>query len=96
MSDIKFNFLGWCKEDNHDKIWCRINCGGSHYAVWGRRGKTLTFKKHARESNLIDVQRTKVSRYREVDSFEMFMLFPDLEEDIQQQLMFAILADKVK
>jgi hypothetical protein len=43
-----FLFIGWMKEGTHDKVWGFIRLdSGSYYNFWGRRGKTLRFKRHA-------------------------------------------------
>lgn len=54
--NIKYHFIGWCKEGNHDKVWGIIqltnnenpNHGWFNYndfvTVWGRRGKALQTK----------------------------------------------------
>ena len=52
---IKYHFIGWCKEDNHDKIWGIIQLtetangyhnwsAGDFVTVWGRRGKAMQTK----------------------------------------------------
>lgn len=55
---VKYNFIGWCKTGNHDKVWGIIqltdkenpNVYWQHWTendyvtVWGRRGKTLQTK----------------------------------------------------
>lgn len=48
---MKYNFIGWCNDGKHDKIWACINVvEGSigndfvYVTVWGRRGKALQHK----------------------------------------------------
>lgn len=55
----KFAFIGWCKEDNHDKIWgyflrptpeaesnrwINENDGWNCCIFWARRGRAMQFK----------------------------------------------------
>ena len=43
---MNFQFIGWCKHENHDKVWVLIQLGETNKiaAIWGRRGKKLQFK----------------------------------------------------
>lgn len=53
---IKYHFIGWCKEGNHDKVWGIIQLtekdngrywlANDYVTVWGRRGKALQTKIH--------------------------------------------------
>jgi hypothetical protein len=37
---MNYTFIGWCKEENHDKVWGAIELGTTRYVTfWGRRGK---------------------------------------------------------
>ena len=90
-----FNFIGWCNENDHDKIWVNFSINGVYYCAWGRRGRKLSFKKHNKYS-VESVQRTKESRYKEVDEFLLFSIFPDFSDQVQQDLMMATLSGTVK
>lgn len=68
---VKYHFIGWCKQDNHDKVWGVIqltdktNPNGYYWSekwtendfvtVWGRRGKKLQTKIY-KNSNLYEMQ----------------------------------------
>lgn len=97
---IDFKFIGWCNEEGHDKVWVAFTVGEKAYACWGRRDKHLSFKDYGAgwraEADQDTVIRSKKKKYQEVDSFMLFTIFPNIEDDIEQKLMFAILADKVK
>jgi predicted DNA-binding WGR domain protein len=57
---VKYIFIGWCKQDNHDKVWGIIQLTdktnpnsnwidwteNDFVTVWGRRGKALQTKIH--------------------------------------------------
>lgn len=98
---VEFRFIGWCKEDNHDKVWTVFKAGDTWYAGWGKRDKALSFKQHNTGPNpswdlrkLIEQKKSK--GYVEVDKFRLFVLFPNFEESVQSRLVFATLANKVK
>lgn len=96
MNDISFLYIGWCKEgEHHDKVWTGFRVGDAYYAGWGRRGKTLRFKKHYDAIDLHRVIKQKQKTYTEVDSFQMFAIFPHFQEDVEKYLGFAILTNHV-
>ena len=97
MSDITFHFIGWQKDSktNTDKVWVAFEVGNAYYAGWGRRGKSIRFKKHSSRRSLFDLMSKKKRDYEEVSEYELFVVFPTFEEDVAQQLTFSILADKV-
>ena len=92
----EFRFIGWCNEGNSDKIWTSFEAEGSYYCAWGRRGAKLSFKKHPDVYSVNKVQRTKESRYKEVDQFLLFSIFPNFQDELEETLVMATLAGKVK
>jgi len=101
MSEIEFLFIGWCHETTregtkHDKVWTAFRIGNAYYAGWGARGKTINFKKHDSQYTLEPVTRNKKKTYDEVDSFQLFSIFPFFKEEVEQQLCFCLLANKIK
>ena len=105
--NIKFKFIGWCNEDNHDKIWGyfvkpRVSTDIDYfsppcYAFYGKRGKKLTFKKYTvwDAENLVDQKEYK-KHYHRVDEAELMRIWPTFYEELESDLCFAILADKIK
>jgi len=97
---IDFDYIGWCNEEvaghKHDKVWAAFKAGGSWYAGWGARGKAISFKKHDSQFSLMKVKRTKESKYKEVDAFQLFAIFPDFADEVDKRLMYATLANKVR
>jgi hypothetical protein len=105
MSTIEFEFIGWCNDvkENHDKVWTAFKTGNTYYAGWGRRGKKLSFKNHGTgwsgEHSLKQVRRKKQApngEYQEVDTFQLFAIFPFFEDEVEKYLTFAMLANKIK
>lgn len=87
---MKILFLGWCAEENHDKVWgvafhseaTRIT---NHYLFfWGRRGKKLQYK--AKELDHYDAMRVieqKIRKgYREFDPKEAAEIHDSLPKNI--------------
>lgn len=98
-NEIEFYFIGWCKGTNegvkNDKVWTAFKAGGAYYAGWGARGKSIRFKQHVGLYELKDVMRKKQKTYDEVDSFLLFSIFPEFENDVSSKLMMSILTDSV-
>jgi len=91
MSNFTFNFIGWVKDNHSDKVWVSMSCGDQHYCAWGKRGAKLQFKQHSRQS-LRGVENQKRHRYKEVDEFQLFAIFPDFKNEAEKQLLIKILS----
>jgi hypothetical protein len=107
MNEIEFIYIGWCNKTDkdgskHDKVWTAFKVGNSYYAGWGARGKKLSFKKHDSKWSLIKVRRSKdkghnsSNDYSEVDSFQLFSVFPFFKDEVEKYLTYAVLANKIK
>jgi hypothetical protein len=105
MSSIEFKFIGWCNDpkENHDKVWVSFKANEHFYAGWGRRGKSISFKDHGRgwsgEHSINAVMAKKKAPrgdYKEVDTFQLFAIFPFFEDEVEKYLTFALLANKIK
>ena len=103
--DIDFKFIGWVNEtepngSKHDKVWTAFRIGNDYYAAWGARGKKLNFKHYGAGflagSEQSSVMRQKKKKYKVVDNFLLFTVFPTFQEDVEKHLVFATLANKVK
>jgi len=99
MKDLEFLYIGWCNETKKgvksDKVWTAFKAGNTWYACWGARGKAIRFKKHNSFSELVSVMHTKQKKYNEVDTFQLFSIFPHYKDDVEKYLSFSIMADKV-
>lgn len=100
--DLEFFYIGWCKEVkngvNSDKVWAAFRVGPTHYAVWGARGKKLSFKDHgpSRYSTLQSVINKKQRDYEEVDAFQLFTVFPFFKDDVEKYLLMSVLTGQVR
>ena len=98
MDVIKFRFIGWMKENIHDKVWVSFAVGRQYYCAWGKRGAKLQFKRHG--VHLYDLMKVedqkKKKGYKEVDAFLLFSIFPDFHEKVEKELMMKILSGQVR
>lgn len=101
-NEIEFLYIGWNNSTDsdgtkHDKVWAAFKAGNAYYAAWGKRGKTVSFKKHDSSYTLDSVMRRKMKEsYHEVDAFQLFSIFPHFREEVESRLLFCILANKIK
>jgi len=102
MSELVFDFIGWCKgTDNktgvdHDKVWTAFHVDDKYYAGWGRRDKAISFKKHPDKKSLEKVTKTKKKKYDEVDTFQLFSIFPYFTNEVSERLTYCILSNKIQ
>ena len=91
---MKFSFIGWCQEENHDKVWGAIELGTTRYVTfWGRRGKKLQTKSIITSSyQLSNMIRQKTSKgYVSVDKNNLDLVYPEFEKDLEQTAMWSML-----
>lgn len=92
----KFQFIGWVKEGNHDKVWTSFTLGDAAYCAWGRRDAKLQFKQHSSVDSLKRVERQKRHKYQEVDAFLLFTIFPYFKDQVAKDLVMKALQNKIK
>ena len=84
---MEYKFIGHCNEDNHDKVWVLMKLRGegwtgSYAAVWGRRGKKLSYLIHKDKSEweMDKLIRTKENKdYREINEARLASVYPEFE-----------------
>jgi hypothetical protein len=91
---MNYAFIGWCKEENHDKVWGAIELGKVHYVTfWGRRGKKLQTKSIVispyHMQKMIN-EKTKKG-YIRVDKNNLDRVYPEFEKDLEQTAMWSML-----
>lgn len=91
-----FKFIGWVNEGTHDKVWTAFEYEGRYFCAWGRRGKSLSFKQFNSSYMLERTIAQKRKKYKEVDKFTLYMIFPELEDKVLHDLLIKMLQDKVK
>jgi hypothetical protein len=101
MSTLNFLYIGWCKTESKtgaksDKVWTAFKVRDSYYAGWGARGKAISFKKHSSRQELERVIRQKEKKYNEVDTFQLFTVFPYFAQEVEQRLTFCLLTNNIR
>lgn len=103
---INYRFIGWCQEDNHDKVWAAIMLEESDQAkkygygrcrwvaVWGRRGKKLQSKVIDDDVHnlrkLVDSKRKK--GYKQLYSqSELGNVYPEFQSDLEKTAVWSLL-----
>lgn len=102
--DLKFEFIGWCHEDNHDKVWAALLLTPDdrkmhswdtvkYVTIWGARGKKLQHKVgEGRHHDLTKLVDTKVSKgYERVSRHKLDQVYPEFENDLQSTAVWAML-----
>lgn len=92
----EFQFIGWIKEGDHDKVWTSFTLGDSAYCAWGRRDAKLQFKHHPTIKSMKNVENQKRKKYKEVDAFLLFTIFPYFKEQVSRELVVRSLQNKIK
>lgn len=105
MAELDYYWIGWCHEDNHDKVWGVISLDGrnrhSHYLAgdylifWGRRGKKLrtdVVRKGRHEIDSAITNKQVVKHYQRVDHLRLNEVYPEFQQDLEQSAVWAMLS----
>jgi hypothetical protein len=100
---MRYAHIGWCHEDNHDKVWGAIclqepystwHTDGKFVTFWGRRGKKL-------QTKIVDGSNYEINKmfnkkldkgYQSVDKQRLDQVYPEFEEDLEKTAVWAMLA----
>lgn len=90
---MKYQFIGWCKEGTHDKVWGAITIGdGKVLTVWGRRGTKLQTKVVSDDWDLTKLIRKKRNNgYNEIQEYELEEVYPEFKQDLEKTMVWASL-----
>lgn len=91
---MKYEFIGWCKDGTHDKVWVAINIQpGQWLTAWGRRGAKLQTKMVYWNSwdmqKLISKKRDK--GYQSFSKQALDQVYPEFETDLEKVTMWSML-----
>lgn len=96
---MKYDFIGWCKEGIHDKVWGVINLDdGPSFTFkqvltfWGRRGSKLQTKMVMNDwalTKLIDSKRNK--GYVQIDPARLDEVYPEFQTDLEKTALWQML-----
>lgn len=101
---MNFEFIGWCKEDNHDKVWgiVVLERNVNQYAYdsdhkvvtfWGRRSKKLQTKvsvESQRDINILIDRKTKKG-YDQINLENLNKVYPEFRMDLEQTAFWSVL-----
>jgi len=96
---MTFKWIGWCKENQHDKVWMIVQLNSDHHSgrfvtVWGRRGKKLQSKiQEYQESREIDrlISSKEAKGYRRVEEKDLNSVYPEFQNDLEKTTVWALL-----
>jgi hypothetical protein len=89
---MKTYWTGWFKDGNSDKIWGILKVGDTYYNFWCRRGAKMQFK-------AIDYPKyghKQKKGYVEITDSRLEEIYPGFFDEAQSNLVFALMADKVR
>ena len=101
---MNYEWIGWCQEDNHDKVWGVIvlerdinkyvyNPDHKICVFWGRRGKKLQTKistESQRNINKLINSKSKKG-YSSINMENLNKVYPEFETDLHQTAFWASL-----
>jgi len=98
---VNFEFVGWCNEDSHDKVWGVIVLKHglkqwdikTYATFWGRRGKKLQHKIFKGDQWDIDkAVRSKVNKgYNKINQHKLDEVYPEFQMDLEKTAIWAML-----
>lgn len=94
---MKYQFIGWCSDGVHDKVWVCIQLShnlwsGKYVTIWGRRGKSLQSKvTDASDRDIDNLIRSKERKYAEIPQDKLNEVYPEFQEDLEKTTAWALL-----
>ena len=100
--DVDFIFIGYCKKENHDKIWGilsleklsdgRLSYNKPVYIFWGGRGKSLGFKDARMSYDLTKKSIAKENKgYKQINKDKLYQIWPNFNDTLNQRFMLHVL-----
>ena len=104
---MKYVHIGWCHEDNHDKVWGIILIAenvplsdawhfptNKYVTFWGRRGKKLQTKIHTALDTYSAhklCDKKMEKGYKHVQRRDLDQVYPEFEQDLEKTAVWAML-----
>jgi predicted DNA-binding WGR domain protein len=82
---MEIKFIGWCKQDNHDKVWgIGKRDDGDFMTFWGRRGNKLqTNNKSMGDYEAMKLVNTKRKKgYQEFSKDELDLIHENFRKQV--------------
>jgi len=90
---VNYKFIGWCREDKHDKVWGVITLHSNSYVTfWGRRGSKLQTK-ISTDSHAVNhsIYKKKRNGYQSIPRDEIDQVYPEFQSDLEKTALWAML-----
>lgn len=90
---MDYKFIGWCRADNHDKVWGVITLHSDAYVTfWGRRGSKLQTKISSDLYAVNDlIYKKQLKGYRSIQRDEIDKVYPEFQSDLEKTAFWAML-----
>lgn len=96
---MEYEHIGWCKEDNHDKVWGIISVREVNprtrvfVTFWGRRGYKLHFKVWEGDdwSAYQEFRKKERKGYKSIPQTDLDQVYPGFEEEMRKTAAWATL-----
>lgn len=101
---MKYEWIGWCHEENHDKVWGVIilerdinkyvyDPDHKIAVFWGRRGKKLQTKISVEsQRNIHSLINSKSKKgYDHVNLERLNEVYPEFQQDLEQTAFWSML-----
>jgi hypothetical protein len=103
---MNYEFIGWCKEGNHDKVWGVICLqepeyreslhgwvAGKYLTFWGRRGAKLQTKLVVNIKYEVEKLCSKKldKGYKKIHKDDLDKVYPEFETDLEKTAIWATL-----
>jgi hypothetical protein len=84
---MKYEYICWCKEDKHDKVWGLVELAPNKYMTfWGRRGAKLQTKiSEMSDYKATDALQSKLRKgYIRVHKSDLDTIYPEFQEELEK------------
>jgi len=90
---MDYKFIGWCRADNHDKVWGVITLHSDSYVTfWGRRGSKLQTKISNDLYSVNDlIYKKQLKGYKSIQRDEIDTVYPEFQSDLEKTAFWAML-----
>jgi hypothetical protein len=90
---MNYKFIGWCRADNHDKVWGVIALHSDSYVTfWGRRGAKLQTKISNDLWAVNDlIYKKQLKGYKSIQRDEIDTVYPEFQADLEKTAFWAML-----
>lgn len=94
---MNVEWAGWYQEGTSDKLWGVLRVENTFYNFWCRRGARLQFKRNDDLRFYHKITREKLKKgYVEISTSRLVEIYPGFFEEAESNLVFNLMAGKVR